>query len=124
MEDSHIADLKNLGQGKYVFGVFDGHGGMEVSEFVKRHFVKELVKNQNFKDGNYEKALYENFMRMDEIMLKQDGKKELLNIKKENGEDGTNESFAGCTANVCLIVDGKLYVANAGDSRTLLSHGG
>ena len=25
MEDSHIADLTSLGEGKYIFGVFDGH---------------------------------------------------------------------------------------------------
>ena len=29
-------------------------------------------------------------------------------------------SFAGCTANVCLIADGHIIVANCGDSRTLL----
>jgi protein phosphatase 1G len=28
--------------------------------------------------------------------------------------------MAGCTANVSLIIDGKLICANAGDSRTLL----
>lgn len=45
MEDSHIADFKSLGKNNFIFGVFDGHGGMEVSEFVKRHFVKELLIN-------------------------------------------------------------------------------
>ena len=30
------------------------------------------------------------------------------------------ESLAGCTANVCLIVNGTIYCANAGDSRSLL----
>ncbi len=46
---------------------------MEVSEYVKRHFVKELLVNKNFKQGNYADALYENFMRMDEIMLEKNG---------------------------------------------------
>ena len=32
--------------------------------------------------------------------------------------------MAGCTANVCLIVDGLLVCANAGDSRTLLCTSG
>ena len=32
--------------------------------------------------------------------------------------------MAGCTANVCLIKDGVLICANAGDSRTLLCSGG
>ena len=27
--------------------------GMEVAEFVKRHFVEELVKNSNYKKGKY-----------------------------------------------------------------------
>ena len=85
MEDSHIANL-DLGDDKYLFGVFDGHGGtnnsptyfnllgMEVSEFVKRHFTEELKKNSNYlsasaKSNNnnpnikqYQKALRENFM--------------------------------------------------------------
>ena len=58
MEDSHIADIDNLSWNNsksYLFGVFDGHGGsfifasififlgMEVSEYVKRHFTQRLV---------------------------------------------------------------------------------
>jgi len=31
------------------------------------------------------------------------------------------DSFAGCTANVCLIADGEIVCANAGDSRSVLS---
>jgi serine/threonine protein phosphatase PrpC len=62
---------------------------------------------------------------MDKIMLTTAGKKELLDIKKNQGEGNNDEeSFAGCTANVSLIVDGVLYVANAGDSRTLMCSNG
>lgn len=71
MEDSFIAE--SLGNGKYIFGVFDGHGGSEVAEFVKRHFVNELEKNENYKKSYYEKALGETFMQMDIIMLKDEG---------------------------------------------------
>ncbi len=55
-------------------------------------------------------------------MLKPEGKKEILKIKQDNDSGGGeySESFAGCTANVCLIANGTIYVANAGDSRTLL----
>ena len=52
-------------------------------------------------------------------MLTPDGKQELIDIKTGNDEEAS-ESYAGCTANVCLIVKDMLYVANAGDSRTLL----
>lgn len=33
------------------------------------------------------------------------------------------ETFAGCTANVALLHKNTLYVANAGDSRTILGRG-
>ena len=34
MEDTHIANI-NLPGGNTIYGVFDGHGGSEVSLFVK-----------------------------------------------------------------------------------------
>ena len=37
-EDTHIAAL-NVAQDVAVFGVFDGHGGKEVSIYVKKYFV-------------------------------------------------------------------------------------
>ncbi len=62
-------------------------------------------------------------MFMDILMIKPEGKKEILKIKQDNdsGDGEYCESLAGCTANVCLIANGIIYVANAGDSRTLLS---
>ena len=45
-EDAHICELdflpKESGKKAFIFGVFDGHGGMEVSEYVSRHFVTQL----------------------------------------------------------------------------------
>lgn len=67
-EDAHIADT-TLTDGNAVFAVFDGHGGKEVSIYVKNHFVKELVKSQMYKQRNYESALKETFHRMDEMLL-------------------------------------------------------
>ena len=46
-EDSHIANT-GLPGGVAVFGVFDGHGGKEVSIYVKEKFCEELVKLQEF----------------------------------------------------------------------------
>ena len=47
-EDAHIAaisqgDKKDID----IFGVFDGHGGKEISQFVSNHFTKELIDNKN-----------------------------------------------------------------------------
>lgn len=66
---------------------------------------------------------------MDELLNTDDGKKELLRIKSgsdsKDSSTWNQDSYAGCTANVALIVQGnQIYVANAGDSRCILSRSG
>ena len=151
MEDAHIHSV-NIGANKNVdvFGVFDGHGGKEVAQYVRIHFVEALENNENFKKGDYKAALKENFLRMDEMMRTDDGKAELTQLaKKSKEEDDAQEArmgggqsnqmdmlmkmlktkndddvalMTGCTSCVCLIDHGnkKLYFANAGDSRVVL----
>lgn len=76
--------------------MFDGHGGKEVSIFVRHHFVNELVKSQMYLKKNYESALKETFHRMDEMLLTPAGVKELFAIaekyKSREGDDTTNLS--------------------------------
>lgn len=149
MEDSHISDL-NISKNTHIFGVFDGHGGKEVAQFVKNHFTEEIKQNKNYKSGNYKKALIENFLKIDELILEPKGMTELKNyakISKEEDDlrDKSNPSkqkelysqymssiprdenigmFTGCTATVCLISDNKIFFANAGDSRIVISKKG
>ncbi|CAD8176664.1 unnamed protein product [Paramecium pentaurelia] len=115
MEDAHI-HVCDLQPDLSIFGVFDGHGGKEVAIFVERHFIEELQKNKNFKDQKFEDALRETFLKMDELLLTPEGQKEINSIK--GGDDDV--SYAGCTANVALFYKNTLYVANAGDSRSVL----
>lgn len=71
MEDATITELEVFstnGRCYSVFGVFDGHGGSEVSRFVANHFVEELKKNASFQQGDIAKALEQNFRRMDELL--------------------------------------------------------
>lgn len=122
MEDSHITRF-NIAPDTHLFAVFDGHGGREVAKFVEKHFVEELLANSNYKNGDYAKALHDTFLRMDVMLVTPEGKKELGVFKSEDGKgDYQTESFAGCTANVALLVKNELYVANAGDSRCVLSN--
>jgi serine/threonine protein phosphatase PrpC len=66
MEDAHITLSPTPNNPKNsIFGVFDGHGGAEVSTYVERHFVKELEANKNYQAGKYEDALRETFLYMD-----------------------------------------------------------
>jgi len=124
MEDAHITrfnickDIEDV----HLFGVFDGHGGKEVAKFVEKHFVDELLASESFRKADYEQALKTTFLKMDQLLLTPEGKKELHQYK--NSDDHSGESMAGCTANVALIVKNQMYVANAGDSRCVLSSKG
>lgn len=110
MEDAEIAEHDmfktpdNQEHSFEVFGVFDGHGGAEASAYVKENlmdYLKKALKNNNLKsltDEGIFQALKECFQK-----LGHDYK----------GEDGT-------TATVAVTLNGKVWVANVGDSRTIL----
>jgi serine/threonine protein phosphatase PrpC len=87
MEDAHIAIL-NIGSNKttHVFGVFDGHGGKEVAQFVKAHFGNELVGNKSF-NNNLKTALIETFIKIDELLIEPNGKTELKKYAKISKEE-------------------------------------
>ena len=113
MEDAEIFDGKFAPE-TALFAVFDGHGGSEVAKYCEKHFGAELKKNPNYEAGRFEEALKETFLFMDSLLTSPEGQNELKTLKTD--PDG-GESFAGCTANVVLIVKNTIYCANAGDSR-------
>lgn len=45
MEDAHICYQITLPSGEtaMIFGVFDGHGGPEVAQYVAKHFLRTLT---------------------------------------------------------------------------------
>lgn len=45
MEDAHINELNIDGKDTALFGVFDGHGGKEVAQYVAKVYVSELVNS-------------------------------------------------------------------------------
>ena len=153
-EDAHIAALSK-GEKKNidVFGVFDGHGGKEISQFVSNHFTEELVKNKNL-ESDLSQALKETFIKMDEIMTTPESIEEIkkyARLSKEADDlqsknEPQNSQMAlisqligpkdpeandiymrtGCTACVLSIDEEKkkLYFANAGDSRVVMCKNG
>ena len=147
-EDSHITDL-DLGPSNQtqIFAVFDGHGGCEVAKYVAKHFTEEFLKNKNYLRNDIKKALEENYQKMDSLMLEKEGREELLaeyqkskeeasKIKENNKNaqiemlrqvidpkeqpDAKISMFTGCTANVLVVQENKLFFANAGDSRSVI----
>jgi protein phosphatase 1G len=128
MEDAKLANLSADDQ-TMLFGVFDGHGGKEVAEFVSRHLTQEFIHNSSFKAGRVEEALKETFLRMDELIRTPEGLREVIRIARDLPDNhpvqaDPSQLMAGCTSVVACIQRSKLYVANAGDSRCVLSRDG
>ncbi|KAL2175838.1 phosphatase 2C-like domain-containing protein [Thermothelomyces heterothallicus CBS 202.75] len=115
MEDAHTAVLNLLEDNPKAakehpsklsfFGVFDGHGGSNVALFAGDNIHRIVAKQDTFKAGNYEQALKDGFLATDRAIL---------------NDPKYEEEVSGCTACVGLITDDKIYIANAGDSRSVL----
>jgi serine/threonine protein phosphatase PrpC len=59
MEDAVL--FHRINKDIFLFAVFDGHGGMEVSQLCAKKIPEVLEANENFKSGDYAKALEETF---------------------------------------------------------------
>lgn len=57
MSQQAIGVSSSYASGNGLFGVFDGHGGIEVAEFCSRNFEQTLRSNAHYKGMNYELAL-------------------------------------------------------------------
>ena len=77
-EDSFLVKL-NIGPNKstHIFGIFDGHGGREVSKFISNHFVEEFLNNKNYKKGDIKQCLKETFLNLDKKLLEQSSMQEM-----------------------------------------------
>ena len=129
-----------------LFGVFDGHGGREVAVYCSMVYpgkLAEALKGVNFDDEEAVKAaLVNSFIALDDSLLTEEAKKTLARSKgngdsngfaggcyrddDDDDDDDSNSSradsaYVGCTAVVAFVKRGKLYVANAGDSRCIVS---
>ena len=95
------------------FAIFDGHGGEECSEFLKENFDKYLIENKNF-PYDIKLSMIETFQKIEEDFFK-------LKCKEDSFEDSDK---SGSCALVTLIYDNKIYIANIGDSRAIMSVNG
>ena len=54
--------------GVSVFVVFDGHGGNEISKFCTDHFVEFLKQTDGFVQKDYEQALLQTYLALDDAI--------------------------------------------------------
>ncbi|KAJ5691455.1 Protein phosphatase 2C [Penicillium malachiteum] len=118
MEDAHAAVLDL--QAKYsnkdgkptdpaerlaFFGVYDGHGGDKVALFAGEHLHRIVARQDAFAKGDIEQAMKDGFLATDRAILE---------------DPRYEEEVSGCTASTSIISKHKIWVANAGDSRSVL----
>ncbi|KAL7099563.1 hypothetical protein ACP275_09G092100 [Erythranthe tilingii] len=143
MEDAHAA-FSHLDDSTSFFGVYDGHGGEEVSKFCAKFLHQQVLGSEAYAAGDLETSLRKAFLRMDEMMCGINGRKELAILRgkgdqpkakedndqtdywsSEKGNHSANKGpSAGSTACVAVIRNNQLLVANAGDSRCVISRNG
>ena len=109
--------------------------GNEVSKYVTTHFSEYLKSFENFKRGNYNKALISTFLKLEKSLKSEASNAELNEYKsvQENNDsltsiirnDSQGISFnSGCVGCVVLITKKKIYVANLGNTKCLLCKSG
>lgn len=109
MEDFY--DIKTSiidGRSVCLFGIFDGHGGSRAAEYLKEHLFENLMKHPKFLTDT-RLAISETYQQTDA---------QFLDSEKDTFRDD------GSTASTAVLVDNHLYVANVGDSRTVISKAG
>ncbi|KAG8730824.1 Protein phosphatase 2C 2 [Ceratobasidium sp. 414] len=98
MEDAHTTVLKlDEHTDNAFFAVFDGHGGSTVAKYSGKHVHERLKAEADYQNKDYKTALKRAFLGTDDDLR------------------------AGCTAVAALLTSDKILVANAGDSRAVLS---
>lgn len=104
MEDAHCIDSTN---DYLLFGLFDGHGGRQVADYAALHmplnFKKSFADSPYSNWAQYIHALKNSFIQTDADL------------------DPIYANNQGSTALVLVITKDHIFVANAGDSRAILS---
>ncbi|XP_038064153.1 TGF-beta-activated kinase 1 and MAP3K7-binding protein 1-like isoform X2 [Patiria miniata] len=128
----------------YLYGIFDGHDGMHVADFARLRLPAELLLGQLLDvtdDAAVKDILHRAFHTVersyfetiDEVLAERTNLKlqlpEELNdyelyqqypTEVDKIQSLDSQIIGGASANIALIISGKLYVANVGDSRTIL----
>ncbi|KAK9742606.1 hypothetical protein RND81_03G185300 [Saponaria officinalis] len=109
MEDYHVAKFEQIEEHELgFFAIFDGHLGDGVPMYLQKHLFTNILKEDEFW-VDPERAISKAYEKTD---------KEILSLNSELSKGGS-------TAVTAILFNGrKLWVANLGDSRAVLSRRG
>ena len=94
---------------------------------MRDHYVELLKELASFKNGNFKEALEESFLKVDEAISTAEGNRQLQTYSSEDSaptwgmQSDMIANSVGCTAVVALVTPSEIFVANAGDSRCVVS---
>ena len=86
------------------FGLYDGHGGTKACDFLRDNLHKFIINDKYF-PSNPQKAIANGFIYAEKLFFK----------------NFTGIDNSGSCAIVILIIENRVYIANVGDSRAILS---
>ena len=105
MEDTSLAMPNFDGQENSLFGIFDGHGGSIISQFVACNIENILKNSPYYKKSKCERALIDSFILLDELLKNKDidtflkkikiHQKNLNDVNLENAASIINKELIG-----------------------------
>nr|GMC54399.1 probable protein phosphatase 2C 9 [Ipomoea batatas]GME03051.1 probable protein phosphatase 2C 9 [Ipomoea batatas] len=109
MEDYHVAKFVQIERNELgLFAVYDGHLGESVAAYLQNHLFPNILKEEDFWTDPH-RSILKAYEKTDQAIL------------SHSPDIGTG----GSTAVTAILVNGqKLWVANVGDSRAVLSRKG
>lgn len=106
MEDTFI--FKKLSEFVFLFGIFDGHGGDQVSLVLKQQFVNTLTSRVEW--SNFEKS--ENILMLQQALES--------TFEYMDDEYFKHSITVGSTAIICILTENYIICANLGDCRAMI----
>ncbi|XP_010269284.1 PREDICTED: probable protein phosphatase 2C 9 [Nelumbo nucifera] len=109
MEDYHVAKFVQVkGRELGLFAIYDGHLGDSVPAYLQKHLFANILKEEEFWTDP-SRSISKAYERTDEAIL----------------SHSPDLGRGGSTAVTAILINGqKLWIANVGDSRAVLSRGG
>lgn len=109
MEDYHVAKFVRLEEHELgLFAIYDGHLGDEVPCYLQKYLFAKILEEEEFW-VDPRRAITKAYEKTDQTIL----------------SNSSNLGRGGSTAVTAILINGqRLWVANVGDSRAVLSRGG